>query len=207
MLDELMNELRQQGIHNEAVLKAMVSVRRDLFVDQLDQSKAHCNQALSIGYSQTISQPYVVARMTELLLEKKQPNSVLEIGTGSGYQTAILAECIPHVYSLERIKPLYQLAKSRLQQYYPQVELGYADGYRGWEKKAPFDAIMITAASEIIPEKLLQQLAVGGYMVLPLGESGVGQQLCRVHKTTKGMTQEYFEEVVFVPMLPGKKEQ
>ena len=166
----LLEQLRQQGIHDEKLLHAIESVPRERFVDEAFQHKAYENTALPIGSGQTISQPYTVARMTELL--RLEPSSrVLEIGTGSGYQTAILAHLVEHVFSVERIKGLQWQAKRRLKQLdLHNVSTRHGDGWLGWPSRGPFDAIIVTAAPPEIPTALIAQLGEGGRMVLPVGE-------------------------------------
>ena len=164
----LIGQLIRQGIHDERVLAAMANVPREAFVDEAFAHQAWENMALPIGFGQTISQPYIVARMTEQLLIGK-PNSVLEIGTGSGYQTAVLAQLVNHVYSVERIKTLQYQAKRRLQRLdLHNVSTRHGDGWAGWPTKAPFDAILVTAAAQVVPDALVQQLKVG-VDTLPLG--------------------------------------
>ncbi|PKB89702.1 protein-L-isoaspartate O-methyltransferase [Ewingella americana] len=174
----LLEQLRQQGIHDEKLLHAIESVPRERFVDEAFQHKAYENTALPIGSGQTISQPYTVARMTELL--RLEPSSrVLEIGTGSGYQTAILAHLVGHVFSVERIKGLQWQAKRRLKQLdLHNVSTRHGDGWQGWPSRGPFDAIIVTAAPPEIPQDLLQQLDDGGVLILPVGEEN--QTLQRV---------------------------
>lgn len=171
----LLNYLRRQGIADDKVLQAMASVPRELFIDEALSHKAYENNALPIGCGQTISQPYIVAKMTELMA--LSPGSrVLEIGTGSGYQTAVLAHMVNHVYSVERIKALQWQAKRRLKQLeLHNVSTKHSDGWRGWASKGPFDAIIVTAAAAEIPVELLAQLADGGRLVIPVGE--VSQRL------------------------------
>ena len=207
MIDDLLLQLRQQGICNERVLNALSMVSREYFVDEIDNDRANLNQPLSIGYQQTISQPYVVARMTELLIQEKCPNTILEVGTGSGYQAAVLAKLVSKVFSVERIKPLYEMARKRLKSLgYLNVEVAFADGNLGWEQKAPFDGIIVTAATNTIPQVLLDQLAIGGCMVLPLGELGVSQRLCVIYKKSPDdFIKKWYESVIFVPMLKGKE--
>ena len=164
--------------------------------------RAYEDVALPIGFQQTLSQPYIVARMTELLLAAGPRERVLEIGTGSGYQTAILAPLVEEVYSVERIKPLQQKARQRLRQLkLRNVHMSHADGGMGWPERGPFDGILATAAPERIPEDLLQQLAPGGRLVIPVG--GDSQQLQVVNRTAEGFETEIVEDVKFVPLRPG----
>ncbi|ATZ95625.1 protein-L-isoaspartate(D-aspartate) O-methyltransferase [Dickeya fangzhongdai] len=198
----LLAQLHQQGIQDERLLQAMASVPRERFVDEAFEHKAYDNVALPIGSGQTISQPYIVARMTELL--RLTPESrVLEIGTGSGYQTAILAHLVRHVFSVERIKCLQWQAKRRLKQLdLHNVSTRHGDGWQGWASKGPFDAIIVTAAPPEIPSALMAQLDEGGVMVLPVGEE---QQTLQVvlHRNGEFIVQTV-EMVRFVPLVKGE---
>ena len=198
----LLEQLRQQGIHDEKLLHAIESVPRERFVDEAFQHKAYENTALPIGSGQTISQPYTVARMTELL--RLEPSSrVLEIGTGSGYQTAILAHLVEHVFSVERIKGLQWQAKRRLKQLdLHNVSTRHGDGWLGWPSRGPFDAIIVTAAPPEIPQDLLKQLDDGGVMILPVGEEN--QILQRITRRGDEFTAETIEAVRFVPLVKGE---
>lgn len=198
----LLEQLRQQGIHDEKLLHAIESVPRERFVDEAFQHKAYENTALPIGSGQTISQPYTVARMTELL--RLEPSSrVLEIGTGSGYQTAILAHLVEHVFSVERIKGLQWQAKRRLKQLdLHNVSTRHGDGWQGWPSRGPFDAIIVTAAPPEIPQHLLQQLDDGGVLILPVGEEN--QTLQRVTRRGDEFVAENIEAVRFVPLVKGE---
>ncbi|MBT0727987.1 protein-L-isoaspartate(D-aspartate) O-methyltransferase [Rosenbergiella australiborealis] len=200
-VEMLLDYLRQHGIADEAILRAISVVPREKFVDEAFEHKAWDNNALPIGYGQTISQPYMVARMTELL--GLTPFSrVLEIGTGSGYQTAILANLVEHVYSVERIKGLQWAAKRRLKNLdLHNVSTRHGDGWHGWRSRGPFDAIIVTAASPQIPLELLEQLADGGVMVLPVGEEQ--QFLQRIQRIGETFTDDIIEPVRFVPLIPG----
>ena len=200
-VEMLLDYLRQHGIADEAILRAISLVPREQFVDEAFEHKAWDNNALPIGYGQTISQPYMVARMTELL--GLTPFSrVLEIGTGSGYQTAILANLVEHVYSVERIKGLQWAAKRRLKNLdLHNVSTRHGDGWHGWVSRGPFDAIIVTAAAPEIPFELLAQLADGGVMVLPVGEEQ--QFLQRIQRTGDTFTDDIIEPVRFVPLIPG----
>lgn len=194
--------LKQQGIRDERVLTAMQNTPRDYFVEEAFALQAWNNQALPIGAGQTISQPYIVALMTELLLHT-QPMKVLEIGTGSGYQTAVLAQIFPQVYSVERIQSLQWQAKRRLKNLdLHNVMTRYGDGWQGWQSKGPYDAIIVTAAPASIPQDLLKQLADGGQLILPLG---VEQQVLQVI-TRKGdnYVSQDVENVRFVPLVNGE---
>ncbi len=169
---ELANDLRNKGISNEAVLSAMAKVPRHEFVSPDKSSVAYVDSALPIGANQTISQPYVVARMTELLLGNKVMKNVLEVGTGSGYQAAILAQIVNKLYTIERIKSLYDHASQVLQKLHiPNIEMLFGDGYKGWPEHAPFDGIIVTAASDKVPKDLLDQLSEnGGRLIMPVGD-------------------------------------
>ncbi|MED5526380.1 protein-L-isoaspartate(D-aspartate) O-methyltransferase [Gallaecimonas pentaromativorans] len=195
-------QLRQEGVCNERVLAAMAAVPRHWFVDDVLGHKAYDNTALPIGEGQTISQPYIVARMTELLLRGGSLGRVLEIGTGSGYQTAVLAQLCEQVFSVERIKNLQYQARRRLQRLdLHNVQMKHGDGWQGWSTKAPFDGIIVTAAPSAIPDALLAQLADGGVMVIPVGDD---QQLLKVI-TRQGQTYtvDDVEWVRFVPLISG----
>ncbi len=198
----LLEQLRKQGISDEKLLHAMETVPRERFVDEAFQHKAYENTALPIGLGQTISQPYTVARMTELLRLTPQ-SRVLEIGTGSGYQTAILAHLVEHVFSVERIKGLQWQAKRRLKQLdLHNVSTRHGDGWEGWPSRGPFDAIIVTAAPPEIPQDLMTQLAEGGIMVLPVGEQN--QTLQRIQRRANDFTIETIEAVRFVPLVKGE---
>jgi protein-L-isoaspartate(D-aspartate) O-methyltransferase len=198
----LIKQLQELGIRDERVLSAMANVPRNYFVDEAISHQAWDNTALPIGFGQTISQPYIVARMTEQLIEHN-PQSVLEVGTGSGYQTAVLSQLIPHVYSVERIKALQYQARRRLQRLdLHNVSMRHGDGWAGWTSKAPFDAIIVTAAAEKVPEALLAQLADGGRMVIPVGE--YKQELLLIEKYGNKTRTEVLEAVRFVPLVHGE---
>ncbi|AOP44104.1 protein-L-isoaspartate(D-aspartate) O-methyltransferase [Edwardsiella piscicida] len=200
----LIQQLMRQGIRDEAVLKAIVSVPRERFIDEAMSHKAYDNTALPIGLGQTISQPYMVARMTELLA-LQAASRVLEIGTGSGYQTAVLAHLVPHVYSVERIKSLQWQAKRRLKQLdLHNVSTRHGDGWQGWASRGPFDAIIVTAAAPEIPPALLAQLAEGGRLVLPVGEQSQPQFLRRIQRRGDEYLVESIEPVRFVPLVSGE---
>lgn len=197
----LLETLRQQGIDNETILQSIAAVPREHFIDEAFEHKAWENTALPIGYGQTISQPYTVARMTSLLNITAE-SRVLEIGTGSGYQTAILANLVKHVYSVERIKGLQWQAKRRLKQLdLHNISTRHGDGWQGWSAQAPFDAIIVTAAAPEIPMELIAQLAPGGVLVLPVGEDM--QMLQRVSFDGQNLQQQQIETVRFVPLIKG----
>lgn len=200
--DRLIGRLQDQGIRNFEVLDAIRSVPRHLFIDEALAHRAYEDTALPIGHNQTISQPYIVARMTELLIESGRLDNVLEIGTGSGYQTAILSRFARQVCSVERIKSLQEKARTRLKALkITNVLLRYADGNTGMKDKAPFDGILAAAAPAQIPQELLDQLAVGGRLIIPVGESQ--QVLYRVTRTETGFQKEKIEDVRFVPFRSG----
>lgn len=198
----LLTQLRQHGICDERLLYAIESVPSEFFVDEALEHKAYENTALPIGSGQTISQPYIVARMTELLQLKKM-SRVLEIGTGSGYQTAVLAHLVEQVYSVERIKGLQWQAKRRLKTLdLHNVFTRHSDGWQGWPSRGPFDAIIVTAAPPRIPPALLEQLDEGGILVLPVGEKT--QMLKKVQRRNHECCIEDVEEVRFVPLIEGE---
>lgn len=199
----LAQKLQSEGIRNQQVVTAIANTPRHLFVETVLAHKAYENTALPIGHGQTISQPYIVARMTELLLAGGKHQHVLEIGTGSGYQTAVLAQLFDRVYSVERIKSLQFQAKRRLQQLdLHNVSMKHGDGWQGWLSKAPFDCILVTAAPSAVPQALLQQLSEGGRLVIPVGTD---EQMLRVI-TRQGddFVEESVEAVRFVPLVPGE---
>ncbi len=201
--ERLMKRLEEQGINNAAVLQAMRSIPRHIFVDEALASRAYEDTALPIGQGQTISQPYIVARMTQALLEAGVPQRVLEIGTGCGYQTAILASLVKEVYSIERIASLITETRRRLGELkLRNIHLKHGDGYLGWPQHAPYDGILITAAAAEIPPRLLDQLAEGGRLIAPIGPAGA-QDLIRLTRTPDGYMREVLERVSFVPLLGG----
>ncbi|HKJ52609.1 MAG TPA: protein-L-isoaspartate(D-aspartate) O-methyltransferase [Gammaproteobacteria bacterium] len=202
--DRLIQRLQQQGIDNEQVLDVMRRIPRHLFIDEALAHRAYEDTALPIGYGQTISQPYIVAQMTGLLLQDGPVNSVLEIGTGCGYQTAVLASIFPQVYSIERIEALHLQAKKRLAELeFYNVQFRHTDGSEGWPNLSyRFDRILMTAACTELPEALLGQLTEGGIMVLPF-DNGVDQTMTRITRTREGLVSEDLEKVAFVPLLPG----
>lgn len=202
--DRLVERLREQGIRNESVLEVMRSTPRHIFIDEALASRAYEDTALPIGQGQTISQPYIVARMTEALLgEDESPKKVLEVGTGSGYQTAILARLVGQVYSVERIDALMQQARGRFQELeLRNIRLKHSDGNWGWSDYGPYDGIIVTAAPPQVPKPLYEQLAVGGRLVIPVGEQG-NQQLLVVTRTTDGFDSKTLDLVSFVPLRGG----
>ncbi len=201
--ERMIERLKAQGIFHPGVLEAMAQVPRHLFVDEALASRAYEDTALPIGFGQTISQPYTVARMTELTIGQRRPGKVLEIGTGSGYQTAILARLVGTVYTVERIEALQKKARFRLYDLkIYNVKYEHSDGGWGWPKHAPYDAIVVTAAAREIPSALLQQLGSGGVLVIPVSQ-GPEQVLKRVTRTHTGYEVEHIERVKFVPLLEG----
>jgi protein-L-isoaspartate(D-aspartate) O-methyltransferase len=201
--ESLAQLLHNEGISNTKVLTAIANTPRELFLPDALKHKAYQNTALPIGQGQTISQPYIVARMTELLLESEnQAQNVLEIGTGSGYQTAVLAQLFDSVYSVERIKTLQFQAKRRMNQLdLHNVKMKHGDGWLGWNSKGPYDAIIVTAAASSIPEKLYLQLNEGGRLIIPVGEEN--QQLHCITKREDKVESKIIEAVRFVPLVAG----
>ena len=199
-LERLLVQLRQEGIRNEQVLAAMAATPRHRFVDEALSVRAYENSALPIGEGQTISQPYIVARMTELLCSSGPLTRVLEIGTGCGYQTAILARLADEVFTVERLAGLQYQARRRLRALdLHNIHYRTGDGWQGWPSRGPFDAIIVTAAPPHIPEALCQQLRLGGALVLPVGEQQ--QQLVLVKRSADGWSQQALEAVRFVPLI------
>ncbi|SFM49330.1 protein-L-isoaspartate(D-aspartate) O-methyltransferase [Marinobacter zhejiangensis] len=197
----LIQRLRDNGIQNEQVLEVMADLPRHIFLDEALAHRAYEDTALPIGHGQTLSQPYIVAKMTEELI-RTQPRKVLELGTGSGYQTAVLANLVDEVYSVERIKPLQDRARERLRALsLRNVFLRHADGGIGWPEKGPFDAIIVTAAPKVLPEELKQQVVDGGVIIAPVGESS--QMLVRIERHGDEFRTEEIEPVRFVPLLGG----
>jgi len=201
--DRLVQRLTQQGIKNTDVLEVMANTPRHLFVDEALSHRAYEDTALPIGFGQTISQPYIVAKMTEILLRQGPLESVLEIGTGCGYQCIVLAQLVGRVYSVERIAPLQEKAKQRAQLLrVNNVKFKHADGNWGWPDEGPYDAILSAAAPDHIPVELAQQLKVGGTLILPVGDQHK-QDLTMVTRTEDGFKKQILEPVMFVPMLSG----
>jgi protein-L-isoaspartate(D-aspartate) O-methyltransferase len=202
--DRLVERLRQNGIRSTAVLEQIRNVPRHLFVDEALASRAYEDTALPIGLGQTISQPWVVARMTEALLEGFDGESVLEIGTGCGYQTAVLAPLVKKIYTVERIRELYQKARQRLRELdIYNVQFRPGDGWEGWPKYAPYDGILVAAAAPELPQKLLEQLAPGGRLIMPVGPAG-RQDLIMVTRENDHYEQQSLGAVSFVPLVKGK---
>jgi protein-L-isoaspartate(D-aspartate) O-methyltransferase len=201
--ERLIQRLREKGIADLSVLEAMRNMPRHIFVDEALASRAYEDTALPIGHGQTISQPYTVARMTEALIEGGVPETVLEIGTGSGFQCAVLAKLVRRVYSVERIQALLDLARKRFRELgIRNVRLKHSDGGIGWPEYGPFDGILVTAAPTGLPQQLLEQLAIGGRLILPL-QKGQGQVMLRVTRTEDGFQQEQLESANFVPLQGG----
>lgn len=200
----LVAELRKQGISDERVLASIGRIPRHEFVDIGMQPRAYETNALPIGHAQTISHPYIVALMTQVLLNGKKLGRVLEIGTGSGYQTAVLAEFCDTVYTVERIKALTEVARKRLAAMkYRNIHFGYADGMNGWLPYAPYDGIIVTAGATEVPQPLLEQLAMGGRLVIPAGPAN-HQSLLLIGRTARGYTKQEIAPVSFVPLLGGR---
>lgn len=202
--DRLIERLRAQGISDQKVLDTIRATPRHIFLDEALAHRAYEDSSLPIGFQQTLSQPYIVARMTELLLAKGPLERVLEVGTGSGYQTAILAQHVGRVFSVERIRPLQEKARKRLRHLgLHNVHLRHADGGMGWPERGPFDAILSAAAPEVVPQDLLDQLAVGGRLVIPVGEQGKPQSLYVYDRHEDGFDEQCVEPVLFVPLVGG----
>jgi protein-L-isoaspartate(D-aspartate) O-methyltransferase len=201
--DRLVQRLREQGIANLTVLDRIRNVPRHIFVDEALGSRAYEDTALPIGYGQTISQPYIVARMTEALLEGGTLENVLEVGTGCGYQTAVLAPLVTHLYSIERIEPLLSRARERLKELgIRNVRFRHGDGTLGWKPHAPFDGILVAAAPLTVPDALIKQLKIGGRLVVPIGPEGE-QELVRLTRREQRIEREPLGPVAFVPLLGG----
>lgn len=202
--DRLVVRLREAGIQDERVLEVMRDTPRHIFVDEALASRAYEDTSLPIGFGQTISQPYIVAQMTEVLLKDFTPRRVLEVGTGSGYQTSVLAQLVPEVYTVERIAGLQEQARQRLarQLRLSNIRYKHSDGNWGWKQNAPYDGILVTAAPEEVPQELLNQLAEGGRLVIPSGPNG--QQQLRVYsREGDNMKESILGTVSFVPLLTG----
>jgi protein-L-isoaspartate(D-aspartate) O-methyltransferase len=201
--ERLVQRLREQGINNLAVLDRIKTVPRHIFMDEAIASRAYEDTALPIGFGQTISQPYIVARMTEALLGGGPLAKVLEVGTGCGYQTAVLAPLVGRIYSIERIEALYKRAKDRLKELgVRNVRLKHGDGIKGWKSQAPFDGILVAAAAQSIPDGLVEQLAIGGRLLVPVGPEGQ-QKLIRLVRREQGIERNVLGPVAFVPLIGG----
>ena len=205
--ERLIKRLREQGIRDQRVLDALLNIPRHRFVDEALASRAYEDIALPIAHNQTISQPYIVARMTEAMLGgRERVKRVLEIGTGSGYQTVILAALVDEVYSVERIEPLLKQARRRIQQLgYRNVRLKLDDGSVGWPEYGPYDGILVTAAADAIPPALVAQLAPGGRLVIPVGSRAI-QELLLITPANGRLHTERLESVNFVPLITGQQE-
>ena len=200
----LVMDLRNAGVTDTRVLAAIERVPREAFVEDAFLDQAYANQALPISCGQTISQPLVVGLMTQAL-ETTDRHKVLEVGTGSGYQAAVLSRLAGEVVSIERYRTLAEAARARLAKLgYDNVEIVVGDGLAGWPERAPYDRIMVTAAAERMPETLVDQLAEGGVMLLPLGPQGGTQHIVKLTKTSTGLSREDLIPVRFVPLLPGQ---
>lgn len=201
--DRLVEQLRGMGIQSGPVLEVIQSMPRHIFVDEALASRAYDNTALPIGHNQTISQPYIVARMIEALLDGNNLENVLEIGTGCGYQTAILSRLVKRVYTIERIEALLTKAREKFNVLKCwNIRSKYGDGNLGWPEYAPFDGIIVSAAPMGVPETLLKQLALNGRLIIPVGRSGE-QELLSIHRTDDGYQEKRLDWVSFVPMVEG----
>lgn len=201
--ERMVTRLMEQGIRDLRVLEVMRTLPRHLFVDEALATRAYEDTALPIGSGQTISQPYAVARMTEALLNGGRPGKVLEVGTGCGYQSAVLAALAGEIFSVERIGDLVRRTRERLQRLHIRnVRIRHGDGYAGWAEHGPYDGILVAAAPTQVPAALLEQLAEGGRLIVPVGNRG-SQQLLLVSRNNGELKQEVLEMVSFVPMVPG----
>jgi len=201
--DRLIDQLREMGIQSERVLEVMRNMPRHIFIDEALASRAYDNTALPIGHNQTISQPYIVARMTEALLEGSKPGKMLEVGTGCGYQTAILSKLVTRVYTIERIDALLHKAREKfIALKCHNIRTRHGDGTRGWPEYAPYDGILVSAAPIGVPEKLLEQLEVGGRLIIPVGKTGEQELLC-ITRNEEGFSEKRLDWVSFVPMVEG----
>ena len=202
--DRMVARLREKGIHDEAVLAAIAAVPRHIFIEEALASRAYEDTALPIGFEQTISQPFIVARMLEAMGGQRRLGTVLEVGTGCGYQAAVLARLAKDVYSVERIAGLLEKARSNLRPLrLSNLRLVHADGNQGLPEAAPFDGIIVAAAAPGVPQALLQQLASGGRMIVPVGADN--QVLCLIEKTSTGLTEKWLDAVRFVPLRGGRQ--
>lgn len=201
--DRLVVRLQEQGVRNITVLERIRSVPRHIFMDEALASRAYEDTALPIGFGQTISQPYIVARMTEALLESGPLNTVLEIGTGCGYQSAVLAPLVGKLFSIERIEPLLKRAKERIKELgLRNVRFRHGDGALGWKSHAPYDGILVAAAPLSVPQALLDQLQVGGRLLVPVGPEG-RQELVRFTRREQKIDRQSLGPVAFVPLVAG----
>lgn len=203
----LVQRLQEEGIRNTMVLAVMAGVPRHIFVDEGIAHRAYEDTALPIGRGQTISQPFIVAKMTEILLDAGPRGKVLEIGTGCGYQTSVLAQLVDQVYTIERIAELQQQAKNRLDALQlTNIEYRHGDGFQGWKDKGPFDGIIVTAAPLAVPPALIAQLADGGRLVVPVGQANGVQNLMLIEKRGDQLQSAIMDKVRFVPLQPGPTE-
>lgn len=203
--NRMVERLRIAGIANEAVLETMTRVPRHLFVDEAMATRAYEDVALPIGEAQTISQPFVVARMTEMVLETPDVRKVLEVGTGSGYQAAVLSQLVDTVFSVERIRGLLTRARKKFRALnYYNIHTMHTDGSWGWASNGPYDCIVVTAAPVTVPDTLLMQLSIGGRMIVPVGKQTGRQVLTVIQRTNTGFEETTHHDVKFVPMLSGK---
>src|SRR5258705_4636364 len=201
--ERLVQRLREQGITNLTVLDRIRNLRRQIFVDEAIASRAYEDTALPIGFGQTISQPYIVARMTEALLDGPPLQRVLEVGTGCGYQTAVLAPLVERIYTIERIEGLQKRARLRLKELgIRNVRFKVGDGSAGWRTQAPFDGILVAAAPLVVPEGLLAQLALDGRLIVPVGPEGKQQLLC-ILRREQGLGPRRFADGFFLPLVGG----
>jgi protein-L-isoaspartate(D-aspartate) O-methyltransferase len=201
--ERLVQRLREQGIRSADVLERIRAVPRHIFVDEALASRAYEDTALPIGFGQTISQPFIVARMTEALLEGGALRNVLEVGTGCGYQTAVLSPLVVRIHSIERVEPLLKRAKERLKELgVRNVRFRHGDGALGWAANAPYDGIIVAAAPLRVPDALFEQLAVGGRLVVPVGAEGA-QELLRFTRREQRVERESLGAVSFVPLVAG----
>ncbi len=202
----MVERLREEGIADPRVLAAMEAVPRHVFVEEALAHRAYEDNALPIGFGQTISQPYIVARMIEELMRGRELGRVLEVGTGCGYQAAVLAQLSAQVYSIERIRELLERARSNLRELrLSNLRLAYGDGNEGLEKAAPFDSIVVAAAAPAVPQALLRQLALGGRMILPIRQAGDSQRLALIERERRGFVETPLDPVRFVPLEAGKR--
>lgn len=202
--DRLIIRLKEQGIKSQKVLSVMKDVPRHLFMDEALATRAYEDTALPIGHGQTISRPFIVARMTEIILQGLPKKKILEVGTGSGYQTAVLSQLVDRIYSVERIAPLQNQARERFYNLkLNNIKLKHSDGSWGWELNAPYDGIIVTCAPEEVPQELLKQLAPGGRLVIPVGGSD-GQSLRVIDRVGDSFEEETLDSVSFVPLLSGQ---
>jgi len=201
----MVERLRARGIRHDGVLHALGTVPRHVFLEEALASRAYEDDALPIGFGQTISHPYVVARMIEAVVDGSSPRKALEVGTGCGYQAAVMAHVFAEVYSIERIKELHERARRNLLALrLANLRLAYGDGYKGLEQAAPFHSIVVAAAAPFVPEALVSQLAIGGRMILPLAGKSGAQRLVLIERSARGLNESELDPVRFVPMEAGK---